>query len=72
VVVHTSLSPADNKLLLVDAGVPAAFADVLVDVDNAINRGALAATPGDLSRLIGRPTTPIADTIAAALAALAA
>jgi NAD(P)H dehydrogenase (quinone) len=71
-VVHTSLSPADNKRLLVDAGVPAAFADVLVDVDNAINRGALAATPGDLSRLIGRPTTPIADTIAAALAALAA
>ena len=69
-VVHTSLSPADNKRLLVDAGVPAAFADVLVDVDNAINRGALAATPGDLSRLIGRPTTPIADTIAAALAAL--
>jgi NAD(P)H dehydrogenase (quinone) len=71
-VVHTSLSPADNKRLLVDAGVPAAFADVLVDVDNAINRGALAATPGDLSRLIGRPTTPIADTIAAALAALTA
>jgi NAD(P)H dehydrogenase (quinone) len=68
-VFHTSLSPADNKRLLVDAGVPAAFADVLVDVDNAINRGALPATPGDLSRLIGRPTTPIADTIAAALTA---
>jgi hypothetical protein len=28
-----------------------------------------AATPGDLSHLIGRPTTPLADTIAAALTA---
>jgi NAD(P)H dehydrogenase (quinone) len=37
-------------------------------VDDAINRGKLAGTPGELSRLIGRPTTPIADTIAAALA----
>jgi NAD(P)H dehydrogenase (quinone) len=39
-----------------------------VDVDNAIGRGELSSTPGDLSRLIGRPTTPIADSIATALA----
>jgi NAD(P)H dehydrogenase (quinone) len=39
-----------------------------VDVDDAIGRGALAGTPGDLSRVIGRPTVPIADSIAAALA----
>jgi NAD(P)H dehydrogenase (quinone) len=67
-VVHTSLSAAEHKALLTGAGVPAAFADILVDVDDAISRGALSATPGDLSRLIGRPTTPIADSIAAALA----
>ena len=50
------------------AGIPEAFADILVDVDAAISRGLLAGTPGDLSRLIGRPTTPLADSIAAALA----
>ncbi|MFG1702028.1 SDR family oxidoreductase [Nonomuraea sp. M3C6] len=67
-IVHTSLTAAERKTLLTGAGVPDAFADVLVDLDNAISRGVLSGTPGDLSRLIGRPTTPIADTIAAALA----
>jgi hypothetical protein len=66
--VHTSLTGAEQKKLFTDAGVPEPFADILVDVDDAISRGALSATPGDLSRLIGRPTTPIADSIAAALA----
>jgi NAD(P)H dehydrogenase (quinone) len=66
-VVHTTLPAEENKELLVSVGVPAGFAEVLVDVDNAINRGALAGTPGDLARLIGRPTTPIADSIRAAL-----
>jgi NAD(P)H dehydrogenase (quinone) len=47
---------------------PEAFADILVDVDVAgISRGLLTGGSGDLSRLIGRPTTPLADTIAAAL-----
>jgi NAD(P)H dehydrogenase (quinone) len=66
-IVHTSLSPAEHKAVLTGAGVPEPFADILVDVDAAISRGLLAGTPGDLSRLIGRPTTPIADSITAAL-----
>src|SRR3569833_798476 len=66
-VVHNSLSAAEYKTLLLDNGLPEVFADILVDVDAAISRGALAATPGDLSRLVGRPTVPIADSIAAAL-----
>lgn len=66
-VVHRSLSQAENKELLLSFGIPEGFAEVLADVDAAINRGALAGTPGDLSRLIGRPTTPIAETIAVAL-----
>ncbi|MGW7291213.1 SDR family oxidoreductase [Streptomyces xiamenensis] len=49
------------------AGLPEPYAAILVDVDLAIGRGLLAATPGDLARLIGRPTTPIADAIADAL-----
>jgi NAD(P)H dehydrogenase (quinone) len=63
-VVHTSLSAAENRELLVSVGLSETFAEMLADVDSAINQGALACTSGELSRLIGRPTTPIADTIA--------
>ncbi|MFC6080433.1 SDR family oxidoreductase [Sphaerisporangium aureirubrum] len=66
-VVHAAVPAAERKAILVGVGVPEGFAEILVDVDEAIGRGALAGTPGDLSRLIGRPTTPIADSIAAAL-----
>ncbi|MEV6284193.1 SDR family oxidoreductase [Kribbella sp. NPDC051770] len=66
-VVHTTLGHEDNHARLVAIGLPADYAEVLADVDDAISRGALAGTPGDLARLIGRPTTPIADTIRAAL-----
>ena len=65
---HQAISHDDNLARLISYGIPEGFAAVLADVDDAITRGALAATPGDLSRLIGRPTTPLADTIAAELA----
>ncbi|MFE5631676.1 NAD(P)H-binding protein [Streptomyces sp. NPDC056543] len=61
--------PAEaHQAILTGAGLPAAFAAILVDVDRAIERGALARRTGDLSRLIGRPTTPLAETVAKALA----
>ncbi|MEV6730272.1 MULTISPECIES: SDR family oxidoreductase [unclassified Streptomyces] len=61
--------PADAHLsILTGAGVPEGFAAILVDVDAAISRGRLAHTGGDLSRLIGRPTTPVAHAITSALA----
>ncbi len=53
--------------ILSGAGVPEVFAGILAGVDEAIERGLLAGRGSDLSRLIGRPTTPIADSIAAAL-----
>ncbi|MGW7287771.1 SDR family oxidoreductase [Streptomyces sp. NPDC054847] len=60
--------PAETHLsILTGAGVPEPFARILVDVDAAIARGLLARTTGDLARLAGRPTTPLADTISAAL-----
>ncbi|MFF8276804.1 NAD(P)H-binding protein [Streptomyces lateritius] len=62
--------PAETHLaILTGAGVPRPFAEILVDVDRAVERGALARRTGDLSRLIGRPTTPVADTIAEAIGA---
>lgn len=58
-----------HQEILVGAGLPEGFAAILVDVDEAIERGLLATTSGDLARLIGRPTTPLAETVAAAVAA---
>ncbi|MGW1404675.1 SDR family oxidoreductase [Streptomyces sp. NPDC002403] len=58
-----------HQEILVGAGVPEFFAEILVDVDEAIGRGLLATTSGDLARLTGRPTTPLAETVAAAVAA---
>lgn len=67
-VTYTDVPPETLKTILTGAGIPEAFADILVDVDtSAIARGLLQGGSGDLSRLIGRPTTPIAESIAAAL-----
>ncbi|MFF0302637.1 SDR family oxidoreductase [Streptomyces sp. NPDC004562] len=53
--------------ILTGAGVPAPFAAILAGVDTSIARGELVVDSGDLSRLAGRPITPLADAIAAAL-----
>jgi NAD(P)H dehydrogenase (quinone) len=53
---------------LVDGGVPAEQAALVADSDLAVSRGFMSTDSGDLRRLIGRPTTPLADTIATALA----
>lgn len=67
---YVDLPPTEHRKVLVEAGMPEPVADLVVDIDAAIARGLLAATPGDLARLIGWPTTPIADAIAGGLAAL--
>lgn len=64
---YTNVPAEQNLAILTGAGVPEQFAAILVDMDSAIERGLLAGTSGDLARLIGRPTTPVADAIAAAL-----
>ncbi|EGX61652.1 hypothetical protein SZN_01894 [Streptomyces zinciresistens K42] len=55
--------------ILTGAGVPEAFAVILAGVDASIAEGELVVDSGDLSRLAGRPTTPLADAVAAALKA---
>ncbi|HEY3556282.1 MAG TPA: SDR family oxidoreductase [Kribbella sp.] len=66
-VAYNNLSPADHAQVLVGAGFPEPVAQLFVGVDDAIERGRLSGRGSDLTRLIGRPTTPIADSIAAAL-----
>ncbi|KAA0022240.1 SDR family oxidoreductase [Antrihabitans cavernicola] len=53
--------------VLQEAGLPADYAAVLADSDAGIAVGALDVTSGDLQRLIGRPSTPVADVFRAAL-----
>ncbi|MFE2627090.1 SDR family oxidoreductase [Streptomyces sp. NPDC059374] len=71
---QTGREIADNPVsaealtdILTGAGVPAPFAAILAGVDTSIARGELVVDSGDLSRLAGRPTTPLADAITAAL-----
>lgn len=63
---------ATQREILIGAGLPAEFAAVVVDADAAIGRGRLAGTSGQLAALIGRPTTPLAASVAEALASLPA
>ncbi|MFE2104879.1 SDR family oxidoreductase [Kitasatospora sp. NPDC059463] len=63
------VAPEEHLRILVGAGLPEGFAEILVDVDAGIARGELAGTPGDLARLIGRPTVPLAQSVKAALGA---
>jgi NAD(P)H dehydrogenase (quinone) len=67
-VAYSNLSAKDHVQVLVGAGLPEPLAQMFGGVDAAIERGLLAGRGSDLARLIGRPTTPIADSIAAALA----
>ena len=54
--------------VLKQSGLPDAFADLLADSDAAAAEGALFDGSRTLSKLIGRPTTPVAASVAEALA----
>lgn len=66
-VAYVSLPQADYAKALEGFGLPAGFAAVLADSDARAAEGALYDESRTLSRLIGRPTTPMAETVAAAL-----
>ena len=56
--------PADKyRDMLVGVGLPAPVAEMLADADLGLKRGELDSKSDDLRRLIGRPTTPMADVI---------
>lgn len=64
---YRDLPVAEYIRVLVQAGLPEEYAAVLADSDLGISRGELEVTSGDLSRLIGRPTTSPAQGVASAL-----
>ncbi|WP_313113833.1 SDR family oxidoreductase [Pseudescherichia sp.] len=62
-VVYQNLSEADFAAALKGAGLPEAFANLLADSDVGAAKGGLFDDSRTLSTLIGRPTTPIRDSI---------
>lgn len=68
-VVYSDLPEAAYAAALVQAGLPEGFAALLADSDVGASQGALFDGSRQLSQLIGRPTTPLADGVKAALAA---
>jgi len=66
---YQDLPAAEYAGILSGAGLPAFLVEALVDADLRIAEGALATGSDDLRGLIGRPSTPLSDTVAAVLAA---
>ncbi|MFD8153746.1 NAD(P)H-binding protein [Streptomyces sp. NPDC059720] len=66
-IAYDAVSPEALVAVLTGAGVPEPFARILAGVDVSIEKGELVVPGGDLSRLIGRPTTPLSEAVAAAL-----
>lgn len=62
-----NLPEADYANALAGAGLPAPFAAALASFDALAAHGALMGDGATLARLIGRPTRPLADAVAAAL-----
>jgi NAD(P)H dehydrogenase (quinone) len=56
----------EHTALLTGAGLDAGTAGFVVALNGDIRAGLLDATSGDLARVIGRPTTPLAEGLAAA------
>lgn len=61
---YQNVSTEEYRSALIEAGTPAPFADFLTVTEESIAAGELEdPQPGTLSRLIGRPTTPVAETV---------
>ena len=65
-VTYKDLPAEQYTQVLVDAGLPEPYAAILADSDLGIARGDLLVTSGDLSALLGRPTTPLREAVQAA------
>lgn len=70
-VTYQDLPEEDFARLLVGAGVPEPFAQILADSDRGISRSELLVEGNDLATLLGRPTTSLGEAVRAAAGALA-
>ncbi|MFF9047431.1 SDR family oxidoreductase [Streptomyces parvulus] len=66
-IAYTPVSAEAYTGILTGAGLPAPLAAILTGVEASIEKGELIVTTGDLSRLTGRPATPLAEAVAAGL-----
>ncbi|MET8804733.1 SDR family oxidoreductase [Streptomyces sp. NPDC004546] len=66
-IVYNAVSVETFAGILTGAGLPGPLATILAGVDASVEKGELVVSSGDLSRLIGRPTTPLAEAVTAAL-----
>jgi len=66
-VTYSALTPEQHAETLTGFGLDEGTVGFVVALDGNIRDGLLGHTPGDLSRLIGRPTTPLKTTLAEAL-----
>ncbi|MGU9866700.1 SDR family oxidoreductase [Kluyvera ascorbata] len=62
-VVYQNLSQAGFAAALKSVGLPAGLADMLADSDVGASKGGLFDDSHTLSKLIGRPTTPLAESV---------
>lgn len=67
-VAYRAVSSEQRRADLAAAGLDEGTAGFVVALEENTRDGLLAGTPGDLSRLIGRPTTPLVPALRAALA----
>jgi len=64
---YVNLSEAEYKKALLGAGLPEVFAELLANSDTGVSKGALFDEGHQLSKLIGRATTPLATAVKAAV-----
>jgi NAD(P)H dehydrogenase (quinone) len=69
-VTYTDLPPEQYQAVLVRAGLPEEMAAMVADGDRGVAAGELLVEGDDLTRLLGRAPTPLADAVAAAVAEL--
>lgn len=68
-VAYLDLTPEAHAAALSAAGLPSAVVDLLLNIDRSNRTGETFTDSGDLTRLLGRPTTPAVDGFKSLLAA---
>ncbi|AWW38173.1 SDR family oxidoreductase [Streptomyces cadmiisoli] len=66
-IAYNTVTPEVLTDILSGAGLPGPMAAIIAGTDVSIGKGELVVTTGDLSRLAGRPTTPLSEAVTAAL-----